>query len=86
MKNKVLISLEMPEIDVKFDMFIPVNEVVWKIKELILKGISDVLNFELDLNDEFILINKKNSTIYSNNDIIINTDIRNYTELILISN
>ena len=83
MENKVLIKLIMFDIDECFDIFIPVNEIVWKIKKLIIKSISDITNISLDINNEYILINKDNSKIYDNNEIVINTDIRNGTELIL---
>ena len=83
MENKVLIKLIMFDMDKCFDIFIPVNEIIWKIKKLIIKSISDITNISLDINNEYILINKDNSKIYDNNEIVINTDIRNGTELIL---
>ena len=83
MENKVLIKLIMLDMDECFDIFIPVNEIIWKIKKLIIKSISDITNISLDINNEYILINKDNSKIYDNNEIVINTDIRNGTELIL---
>ena len=83
MENKVLIKLIMFDMDECFDIFIPVNEIIWKIKKLIIKSISDITNISLDINNEYILINKDNSKIYDNNDVVINTDIRNGTELIL---
>ena len=85
MENKVLIKLIMPELDEEFDIFIPVNELIWKIKKLIIKSISDLSKTDLNIQDEYILINKDNSKIYTNNEILINTDIRNGTELFLIS-
>ncbi len=85
MKNKVLVKLLVPEIDSTFDLFIPVNELIWKIKKLILKSISDLTGGAIDTHKDYVLINKTNSTIYKNNEIVINTDIRNATELILIS-
>lgn len=85
MKNKVLIKLIVPEIDSTFDIFIPVNELVWKVKRLILKSIADLSNIKLEQNIDYILLNKDTCKIYNNNEIIINTDIRNSTELILIS-
>ena len=85
MENKVLIKLIMPELDEEFDIFIPVNEIIWKIKKLIIKSISDLSKTDLNIQDEYILINKDNSKIYTNNEILINTDIRNGTELFLIS-
>ena len=73
----------MPELDDSFDCFIPVNEVVWKIKKLILKSISDLTNSNFDLRADYVMVNKDNGRVYNSNEIIINTDIRNGSELIL---
>ena len=86
MNNKVLVKLILPELDKSFDVLIPVNEVLWKIKKLLIKSVSDLENVKLDMNAEYILLNKQNNKIYNNNEIVINTDIRNSTELMLISN
>ena len=84
MENKVLVKVVLPEIDLSYDVFIPVNELVWKIKKLLIKALSDLSG--INLNDkEFILINKNSGYIYGNNQIIIDTDIRNATELYMIS-
>lgn len=37
MDNKVLIKLVVPELDSSFDIFVPVNEVVWKVKKYLFK-------------------------------------------------
>ncbi len=86
MKNKVLIKLIIPELEETFDIHIPVNELVWKIRKLIVKSISDLTSKSLVVNDNYLLINKETAQIYNNNDVIINTDIRNGTELLLICN
>ena len=84
MKNKVLVTFHVLEVGISFDAFIPVNELVWKIKKLVSKSISDLLNMQ-EINDkDYLLLNKDTSTIYHNNDTIIHTDIRNGTELFLI--
>ncbi len=85
MKNKVLVKVMMPEMDLTFDIFIPVNELVWKIKKLIIKCVSDITCYPLDIKEEYYLVNKSNGNFYNNNDVVINTDIRNSTELILVS-
>ena len=84
MKNKILIKVIIPEIDESFDIFIPVNEVIWKIKKLIVKGISDLSSNLIDDKEEYCFMNIDSAKIYSNNEIIINTDIRNATELVLL--
>lgn len=86
MNNKVLIKLIVPEMDFDFDLFIPVNEQIWKIKKLIIKSIVDMTGIDISQNTGNIhLINKGSSEIYKNNDIVINTNIRNSTELVAIS-
>lgn len=84
MTNKVLIKLIVPELDITYDVFIPVNEIVWKIKKLLVKSISDLSGIELDINSDYIIFNKADGYMYNNNDIIIDTNIRNGSELVLI--
>ncbi len=84
MKNKVLIRLIVPEIDSEYDLFIPVNELIWKIKKLIVKSVSDLSGGVLDPKIESTIINKLTCQVYSNNSVVIDTDIRNGTELILL--
>lgn len=86
MENKVLIKLIVPELDSNFDVFIPVNEIIWKITKMLVKSVSDLSGTAIDGNKNFMLINKITTRVYNSNEIIINTDIRNGTELILISN
>ena len=83
-KNKVLIKIIVPETDDTFDVFIPVNEVIWKIKKFIVKGISDLSSGMVDVENEYCLMNLDSSTIYDNNQVVINTDIRNASELVLL--
>lgn len=85
MNNKVLIKLIVPEIDSKFDVFIPVNELIWKIKKMLVKSINDVEGVKFEMNGNYILLKKDNSRIYKNNEIVIDTDIRNASELFLFS-
>ena len=85
MKNKVLIKIIIPELDKSYDVFIPVNELVWKVKQLLIKSIFDLSGLNLfPQNLNYLLVNKNTGKVYTNNQVIINTDIRNSTELILL--
>ncbi len=85
MNDKVLIKLIVPEIDFDFDMFIPINEQIWKIKKLVVKSISDLIGIDEILDkDDPILINKTTSEIYKNNIVVKDTNIRNSTEIVLL--
>ena len=85
MKNKILVKIIIPELEKSYDVFIPVNEYIWRVKKLISKAVSDLNGGSLDIKDNYVLINKYTSKFYENNEIIINTDIRNATELILLN-
>ena len=85
MNNKILIKLIIPELNEIYDIFIPVNEFMWRINKLLIKAVSDISNGALDISKNYILINKITGKIYHNNDIILNTDIRNGSELVLFS-
>ncbi len=85
MMNKVLIKLIVPALDKQYDVFIPVNELVWKVTKLLVKSVSDLSRINLDINRKYALINQATGQIYNINDIIINTDIRNATELVLLA-
>ena len=82
MKNKVLIKVSVPELDYETDIFVPVNEVLWKVKTLIVMAISDISGGALSKEGHYSLINKETGQVYNLNSILIDTDIRNSTEII----
>lgn len=82
--NKVLVKVIVPELDETFDIFIPVNEMMWKVKRLILKSIYDLTGGAIDIDKDYAFINKNTSQCYNNNVTVINTDIRNATELVIL--
>lgn len=85
MTNKVLIKAIFPTIDKSYDIKIPVNELTWKVNKLIVKAIFDINGIAIDLkNDNFNMINKATGEIYQNNQSIIDTNIRNGTEIIFL--
>lgn len=84
MNNKVLVSVEIPEIGKSFDIFLPINEQVWKISKLVSKVVSDLEGVNLSTKDNYLFINKDNGSLYPSNSIVAETDIRNGTELILL--
>lgn len=76
MENKVLVRLIVPELDYTFDVFIPINELIWKIKRLVIKSISDLTGGAIDTNADYVFVNKTTSETYDNNEILANTNIR----------
>ena len=73
--NKILINLYVPNLNQHYDLFIPVNEFIWKINKLVVKSISDLSDGKLLMNQNYVIANIETGKIYDNNDIVINTDI-----------
>lgn len=85
MKNKVMIKAIFPAIDKKYDINIPVNELTWKVNKLVVKAVYDLSGIHVDISKQnFVMINRTTGKIYDNNIPIIDTDIRNGTEIIFL--
>lgn len=85
MTNKVMIKAIFPQIDKSYDIRIPVNEILWIVKKLTVKAVYDLNCINVDIfNSKYIMINKSTGQIYDNNSIVIDTDIRNGTEIIFL--
>ena len=84
MEHKVLIQLIVPELEEKFDVFIPITKRVGNIVALLAKAINE-LGINYKLTPSMGLYNRRTAQLYNPNDIIYNTDIMNGTILILIS-
>lgn len=83
MKNKVLISVYVPKLLSTYEVYIPVNERIMRIKELLIKAVYDLSDSSFSLIDNHFLIDGSNGTILKNNDIVRNTSIKNVSNLIL---
>ncbi len=81
MNNKVLVKVEFIEYNLVFEIFIPVNELLWKVIKLIEQSSADLLGIETP-EKKHIIINKKTNEVYDLNLTVKETDIRNGTELI----
>lgn len=84
MKNKVLVELIVPEIDRKFNLFIPVNKKVGNIIVLLNKSVTDLTNGLYNGTSTTSIYDRLTGKKYNIDDIVRNTDIRNGSTLILI--
>ena len=84
MENKVLIILSIPELDQDYDLMIPVSRKVGNIIELIAKFLKEETEEQYEVVKNKNLYNRDTSQRYNNNVLVIDTDIRNGTKLILI--
>lgn len=84
MKNKVLVELIIPEIESRFDVYLPINKRIGSIITLLNKSISELTNGCYVGSNTTALYNRNTSTKYQANMLLYDTDIRNGTTLILL--
>lgn len=83
MENKVLVQLVVPDIDEKYDIYLPLNKKIGKVIELLNKSINEMSDGEYIGSSTTCLYNRYTGVRYDFNSTIYNTDIRNNTILIL---
>lgn len=79
-ENKFMVNLYVLALDKHFELFIPIDEKVGNIVKLIDNSLFN--NFPRD--KKFTLLNLYSGSIYKNNVLVRDTDIKNETKLILI--
>lgn len=84
MKNKVLVKVYVPSIDEEYEIYIPTNETINKVLELIIKSVSELSDDNLDLNQKHYLLDPTTSLTYDNSYIIRDTNIKNSKKIILV--
>lgn len=82
--NKVLIKLTIPDLDSSYDVFIPINRKIGNVIELLNKSLNELTKGIYEGTRQQNLYNKYTGARYNNNLLVIETDIRNGTHIILI--
>ena len=83
-KNKILIELEIPAIEKKFDLFIPINKKIGTIKSLIEKGLAESNDIDYEIKEDTNLFSKDTGNIYDVNNTVRDTDLKNGSRIILL--
>lgn len=82
--NKVLLKLTVPDIDESYDVFVPINRKIGNIIELLNKSINEITKGAYVGTNKQCLYNRYSGQRYNNNALLIETDIRNGSHVILI--
>ena len=83
MDNKVLVTIIVPLIEKKYEVFLPANKKIGEIVSLLSKGLVEVSNGYYIITNKEKLHNRMTGKEYNNNQILKNTDIRHGTWLVL---
>ncbi len=83
-KNKILIELEIPLIEKKYDLFIPVNKKIGTIKKLIEDALVELTDNAYVPKKESNFYSKENGLCYDVNSTVRDTNLKNGSRIILI--
>lgn len=84
MNNKILIELEIPIIEKKYDLFIPINKKVGTIKALIEQSLQELTNQAYTPSDQTNFYSKESGNVYDVNKTVRDTDLKNGSRIILL--
>ena len=84
MKNKILVKVYVVSISEEYDIYIPVNESIKGVIDLIVKSVYELSDGVVDTNDRYCLLDCETNFLYNNSLIIRNTNIVNGKKLLLI--
>ena len=83
-KNKILIELEIPLVEKKYDLYIPINKKIGTIKKLIEESLKDLTDTNYEIKEDTNLYSKDTGAIYDVNKTVRDTDLQNGSRVILI--
>lgn len=84
MNNKILIEVEIPLIEKKYDIFIPINKKVGTIKTLLEQALVELTDKAYKPTEEANFYSKETGNIYDVNRTVRDTDLKNGSRIILI--
>lgn len=82
--NKILVTVYVPLLDDKFDLFIPINKKIGTIKQVLINSINDFTSNSINDLNELKLYEKDTCKLLDNNIYVKSSDIKNGSSLILL--
>ena len=83
-ENKVIVSLNVPVLEKKYDVYIPVNRKIHNVIDMIKASLFELSGGSFKMDTNYCLYNKENGIVYDMNTLVRDTDIRNGSKIILL--
>lgn len=84
MNNKVFIIVEVPLIEAKYEVYIPIGKKVNKVANILSKAISELSGGHYPIKQDATIYSKVTGKAYNPNLLVKDSDIRNGSEIILV--
>ena len=82
--NKVFIIVEVPLIEERYEVYIPVGKKIHKVTSILAKAVSELSGGHYPMKKDAVLYSKITGKPYNINMTVKDTDIRNGSEVVLI--
>lgn len=82
--NKVLVTVNVPSLESKYDVYIPVNRKVHSVIKMLCNSLLMLSQGSFVVKDNYLLYDANTGNIYDVNLLIRDTDIRNGSTVILL--
>ena len=83
-ENKVLITVNVPSLEKKYDVYVPVNRKVYSVINMLKTSLFELSLGSFNVNKNYVLYNEESGIIYDMNLLVRDTDIRNGSTVILL--
>ena len=84
MKNKVLVKVYVVSLSELFEIYVPVNETIKTVINLIVKSVYELSDCRLSHQASYCLLDADTNIIYNYSALVRDTDIKNNKNLFLI--
>jgi len=84
MDNKVLVSVNIPVLEKKYDIYFPVNRKIHNVIGMIKASLFELSQGSFDLQKNYVLYNAQTGNVYDMNMLVRDSDIRNGSKVILL--
>ena len=82
MKNKVLVQINVPELNESYNVYLPINRKIGNVINLLSKSIFELTNGMFQNDGKILLYSERTGEKYPINSLIRETDIRNGSTII----
>ena len=83
-ENKVLVSVNVPTLEKKYDIYFPVNRKISNVIGMIKTSLFQLSQGSFDMEQDYVLYNKENGESYDMNILVRESNIRNGSNVILL--
>ena len=83
-ENKVLVSVNVPMLEKKYDIYFPVNRKISSVIGMIKSSLQSLSQGIFNMNNDYVLYNEENGEPYDMNILVRESNIRNGSKVILL--